>query len=263
MDIDWIKIIELAEETITKQGLNKAKLPEILGINSQYLTDIRTKKKKSPGPKFALSLVTKLNFNPSWLETGKGSIFNPPLPEKHPLILDLEAIVDQRLEKLEAQIAEIQGQLKQKGINDPDSVLFTSESEPEYDEDPESIALVEGIAAGKPIYQSDVRSTIKVPKRYIKTKPEDYFAGRIKGTSMTNAGIPDGCMALFRISDVPRNGAIQIVEWQGEATIKRMREVPGKGWKICFEDGTKRYIEVGPGEEPRIQGDFVAVLPEE
>jgi SOS-response transcriptional repressor LexA len=141
--------------------------------------------------------------------------------------------------------------------------MFVSEPEPDYGEGEEGITFVEGIAAGKPIYQSDVRSTIRVPKRYITTKPEDYYVGRIKGTSMTAAGIPDGCLALFRISDVPRDGAIQIVEWQGEATLKRIREIPGKGWKICFEDGSEKVIEIGPGDEFQIQGDFIAVLPED
>jgi SOS-response transcriptional repressor LexA len=80
---------------------------------------------------------------------------------------------------------------------------------------------------------------------------------------MTAAGIPDGCLALFRISDTPRDGAIQIVACQGEATVKRMREIPGKGWKICFDDGTRRFIEIGPEDEFHVQGNFIAVLPED
>jgi SOS-response transcriptional repressor LexA len=261
--MDWIRVIEIAEEAIQKQGLDKAKLPGILGVNSQYLTDIRTKKKKTPGPEFALSLITKLNFNPIWLNLGKGAIFNPPPPEEHPLIEALESLIDQRLEKIEAQIAKIEGQLKSGPSKDPDSGMFVSEPEPEYGEDQEDITYVEGIAAGKPIFQSEARSTIPVPKRYIKTKPEDYYVGRIKGTSMTAAGIPDGILVLIRISDVPKDGAIQVVECQGEATLKRMREIPGKGWKICFDDHTGRYIEMGPGDEFHIQGDFIAVLPED
>jgi SOS-response transcriptional repressor LexA len=141
--------------------------------------------------------------------------------------------------------------------------MFTSDPEPEYAENPEPIIFVESVAAGKPISQSEARSTILVPRRYIKTRPEDYYVARIKGTSMISAGIPDGCLALFRISDMPRDGGIQIVEWDEEATVKRIREVPGKGWKICFDDGTKRHIDIAPGEEPRIQGDFIAVLPED
>jgi hypothetical protein len=42
-----------------------------------------------------------------------------------------------------------------------------------------------------------------------------------------------------------------------------MREIPGKGWKICFDDGTRRFIEIGPEDEFHVQGDFIAVLPED
>jgi SOS-response transcriptional repressor LexA len=261
--MNWIKVIEIAEETITRRGISKAKLPEILGVNPQYLTDIRTKKKKSPGPEFALSLITKLNFSPLWLETGEGTIFSPLPPDKHPLILDLEAIIEQKLEKFESRMAELENRIKKMPPKVLESNIFVSEPEPEYGEDEENITFVEGVAAGRLRLQSETWSTVPVPKRYIKTKPEDYYVRRINGTSMTAAGIPDGCLALFHVSDTPKDGAIQIVERQGEATLKRMREVPGKGWKICFDDHTGRYIEIGPGDEFYIQGDFVAVLPED
>jgi hypothetical protein len=42
-----------------------------------------------------------------------------------------------------------------------------------------------------------------------------------------------------------------------------MREVPGKGWKICYDDRSGRYIGIGPGDEFHIQGDFIAILPED
>jgi SOS-response transcriptional repressor LexA len=261
--MDWIKIIEIAEETITKQGFNKAKLPEILGVNSQYLTDIRTKKKTSPSPKFALSLITKLNFNPSWLETGEGMIFNPPLPEKHPLILDLEAIVDKKLEKIEAQIAEIESHLRKKVMDDPDSGMFVSEPEQEYGDRYIKTPFVDDIAAGPPIQQSeDLSDHINVPKRFIKTKPEDYYAARIRGESMTAAGIPDGCTVLIRRSDVPRDGTIQVVRSGGRATLKRMREGEDHTWTLHYEDGSKWSIPIGKDEDYQVQGDFVAVLPE-
>jgi SOS-response transcriptional repressor LexA len=269
--MNWIKVIEIAEETITKQGINKAKLSEILGVNSQYLTDIRTKKKKSPGPEFVLSLITKLNFNPSWLETGEGTIFNPPLPEKHPLILNLEAIVDQRLEKLEAQIAEIKGQVAEmggqigeKGMDATDSGLFVSESETEYGDGYLRIPFVDDIAAGPPIQQSDdLSGYINVPTRFIKTKPEDYYAAHIRGESMTAAGIPDGCTVLIRRSDVPQNGTIQVVRSGGRSTLKRMREGEDHTWTLHYEDNSKWFIPIGKDEDYQVQGDFVAVLPED
>jgi SOS-response transcriptional repressor LexA len=178
---------------------------------------------------------------------------------------ELRTLVTQVLKN--QQGGERPGRLKETEslpLNLPDSDMFVSEPEPEYGVEYVKTLFVDLLAAGRPIYQSDDRSEyINVPKRFIKTKPEDYYTGRIKGASMTAAGIPDGCLALFRISDTPRDGAIQIVECRGEATVKRMREIPGGGWKICYDDHTGRYIETGPGDEFHIQGDFIAVLPED
>jgi SOS-response transcriptional repressor LexA len=263
--LDFVRIIEEAEQFIETQGFDKSNLAKKLGFHPRYISDIKAGKSKKPGSDFVLALINRLNFNPIWLETGSGEMFLTPKEEKHPLIIEFEHMMAQNVEDIEKRLSELEDRLKGVGFSpsgESDFDLYALEPEPEYDEIEQDIVVVEGIAAGKPIYQSDVRATISVPKRYIKTKPEDYYVGRINGTSMTGAGIPDGCLALFRISDMPRNGAIQIVEYHGEATLKRMREVPGKGWKICFEDYTNRVINIGPGDEFHIQGDFVAVLPD-
>jgi SOS-response transcriptional repressor LexA len=252
-------------------GLSQKAFSEMLGIRQNYLSRYETGEHEFTDD-LKLNLVDviaqkyKKRVNLDWFLSGNGEMFMlepSKIPQKTSLVAELGAIIDQRLERIEAQIAGIEGQLKKKDRDGPDSGMFVSEPEPEYGENEEDITFVEGIAAGKPIFQSEAPSTIRVPKRYIKTKPEDYYVGRIKGTSMTAAGIPDGVLVLIRISDTPRDGSIQVVECQGEATIKRIREVPGKGWKICFDDHTGRYIEIGPGDEFQIQGDFIAVLPED
>jgi SOS-response transcriptional repressor LexA len=240
-----------------------AGLEKILGLSNGYIANIGKKETDNPG-KLLVGLVGQ-GISSDWFLTGKGEMFlESEKEEKHPLITDLETLIDQ---KIEAHLVEIRDCLGKRGLllpKDPDSGLYASDPEPEYAADTEKAPFVENVAAGRPIYQSEDHTVyIDVPKYLMRGKVEDYYVARIKGTSMTAAGIPDGCLALFRISDVPRDGAIQIVESQGEATLKRIREVPGNGWKICFEDGTKRYIEIGPGEEPRIQGDFVAVLPDD
>jgi repressor LexA len=123
---------------------------------------------------------------------------------------------------------------------------------------------VDNVAAGPPIPQSeDLSNYIEVPRRLIKTNPDDYYAAHIKGESMFAAGIPDGCWVLICKSDVPRNGAIQVVRCGGRSTLKRLREHEDRRWTLHFEDNTNRSIEIGPDEDYRIQGDFVAVLPED
>jgi SOS-response transcriptional repressor LexA len=236
-----------------------AGLEKILGLSNGYIANIGKKETDNPGK--LLVGLTEQGISSDWFLTGKGEMLLSGRAKSPPLIEELEALIDKRLE---ARLVEIENRLKNNisPSENTDSGVYVMEPEPEYGENEEEITFVEGIAAGKPIYQSEARSTIRVPKRYIKTKPEDYYVGRINGTSMTAAGIPDGVLVLIRISDTPRDGAIQVVECQGEATLKRIREIPGKGWKICFDDHTGRYIEIGPGDEFQIQGDFVAILPE-
>jgi SOS-response transcriptional repressor LexA len=226
-------------------------------LSNGYLANIGKKETDNPGK--LLVGLTEQGISSDWFLTGKGEMLLSEKTKNPPLLEELEVIIDKRVD---ARLAEIEQRLKGSYHLVEKSDIFVSEPEPEYGENEEDITFVEGIAAGKPIYQSEARSTIRVPKRYIKTKPEDYYVGRIKGTSMTAAGIPDGVLILIRISDTPRDGSIQVVECQGEATLKRVREIPGKGWKICFDDHTGRYIEIGPGDEFQIQGDFVAILPE-
>ena len=219
-----------------------------------------------PSAAFLIKVYEIFNVNLNWLLTGTGEMFlsktgkeiaNPPQLPK------IKTKIGEKLEKIEAQIAEIRSCFEDIGIDTPDFGIYTYDPEPEYGESTGNISYVDNIAAGRPIFASEDRSTIPVPMRYIKTKPEDYYAGGIKGTSMTAAGIPDGVRVLIRISDVPQDGAIQVVECNGEVTLKRVREIPGKGWKLCFDDYSGRYIEVGPGDEFHVQGDFVAVLSED
>jgi len=219
-----------------------------------------------PSAAFLIKICEIFNVNINWLLAGTGKMFLSETGKEiadPPQLPEIKAKIGEKLEKIEVQIAEIRSCFEEIGIDTPDSDMYTNEPEPEYGEISDNISFVDNIAAGRPIYASEDRSTILVPRRYIKTKPEDYYAGRINGTSMTAAGIPDGVLVLIRISDVPRDGTIQVVEHQGDVTLKRIREIPGGGWKICFDDYSGRYIEVGPDDEFHVQGDFVAVLPEE
>ena len=118
----------------------------------------------------------------------------------------------------------------------------------------------EDTAAGPPVRQSgDGGLAADAPLRYIKTKPEDYYALRARGNSMTDASIPDGSMALIQWSDVPKDGLIQAVRIDGRVTLKRMREGEDRAWTLCCEDGSGRTIPLG--EDSQVQGDFAGVLP--
>lgn len=55
--------------------------------------------------------------------------------------------------------------------------------------------------------------------------PHDYFALRVKGTSMINAGIVDGCNVLCHKQNTAENGQIVVCRLNGdEATLKRFKQ---------------------------------------
>jgi SOS-response transcriptional repressor LexA len=245
-------------------NINQNEFARTLGFAPSFISDIE-RDKKELSRELLQKLLEKYQININWLLSGTGEMFLANMGKESsnpPQIPKLTFMIDQRLVKIEAQIGEIRNCLNETSKNTSEFGLFTKDPEPDY-EIRENIDYVDNVVAGRPIYASDDPSTILVPKRFIKTKPEDYYAGRIKGTSMIAAGIPDGVRVLIRKSDVPIDGAIQVVEHQGEITIKRVRELPGGGWKLCFEDYSGGYIEIGPGDEFHIQGDFVMVIPEE
>ncbi|WP_020613122.1 XRE family transcriptional regulator [Sediminispirochaeta bajacaliforniensis] len=71
--MDWIRIIDKAEEIVLKKGLPKADLAKILGVRSQYISDLKSGKSKNPGSEFTLALINQLGISPLWIQTGKGN----------------------------------------------------------------------------------------------------------------------------------------------------------------------------------------------
>jgi transcriptional regulator with XRE-family HTH domain len=76
--LEILRIIEKAENLIEEQGFDRSGLGKKLGFPSRYISDIKSGKSKNPGSDFILALINKLNFNPTWLETGEGEVFKSP-----------------------------------------------------------------------------------------------------------------------------------------------------------------------------------------
>ena len=58
----------------------------------------------------------------------------------------------------------------------------------------------------------------------------DYFALNVRGDSMINAGILDGDVVIVRRQSTARNGEIVIAMINGEATVKRLKQVGQQTW---------------------------------
>jgi SOS-response transcriptional repressor LexA/DNA-binding XRE family transcriptional regulator len=255
-------------------GLNQTAFAQGLDIPRTSL--INYEKGTAIPPDVLNSLLSKYNVNADWFLTGKGEMFASSKvqvkEEKHPLVKNMEALIAEnvggRMGALETRLAALESSFKRLESPAPEAEYpadepdggYTAEPEPEYGESTGPVAFREQIAAGPPIDQSeDEGLVVDVPLRYIKTNLSDYYALRIRGNSMIDALIPDGSMVLIRKSDIPVDGAIQVVSIDGRATLKRLREGEDRSWTVCYEDGSGRTIAMGEGL--LVQGDFVAVLP--
>jgi SOS-response transcriptional repressor LexA len=265
------------------QKLNKREFAETLGIADTVISNVESGVRE-PSKELLLSISTKYAVSLNWLYLGVGekSLVEAinTVPKEHPIIQALENMVADKTAQYSRALTQIHEQFKdvdnriafienQLNVERPEQEYpmagsgdggYSTEPEPEYGESSGPVAFREQIAAGPPIDQlEDEGQVVDVPLRYIKTNLSDYYALRIRGNSMIDAFIPDGSMVLIHKSDIPVNGAIQVVSIDGQATLKRMREGEDRSWTVCYEDGSGRTIAMG--DRLRVQGDFVAVLP--
>jgi SOS-response transcriptional repressor LexA len=238
------------------KGLNIADLGRLLDVPRSTFVGWLEGKTVSIG--ILKTLETQLSLNLDWFLTGEGDMFladKPKVEPKDPVMVALERLIEQ---KIDARLAELKA--KHPPLDEAD--LYVSEAAPDYGSTFEEVAFMQRTAAGPPRPQAeDMKEFVKVPACLIKTKPEDYYAVRIEGDSMTNAGIPNGSLVLLRSSEAPIDGKIQLVRSDGLSTLKRVRKT-ADGWRLCYEDRTNRYIALSPDKEYQVQGDFVAVVPE-
>ena len=109
-----------------------------------------------------------------------------------------------------------------------------------------SLPLALNLAAGIPIEACDVNETYRVSKKLLK-KGKQYCVAKIKGTSMTEAGIADGAFVLLEYTDEPVSGAIMVVKYGNNTTLKRLYERDDGIWELLYEDGSGAKIELKEG----------------
>ena len=84
-----------------------------------------------------------------------------------------------------------------------------------------NIPIVGKVTAGMPILATEnIEDSFPVPLDYVKHDKE-LFMLRVSGTSMINAGINSGDLAIIEKTDYAENGDIVVALIENEATIKR------------------------------------------
>ena len=120
------------------------------------------------------------------------------------------------------------------------------------------LPLIENLAAGVPREPVDTYETYPVPTAYLKAH-KTYFVAKIHGTSMTEAGIADGCHVLLEAKDIPESGDIVIARYENQTTLKRLKQKEDGRWELLYEDGSRAKIElIDP--DWAIQAKFIRVV---
>jgi len=114
------------------------------------------------------------------------------------------------------------------------------------------------IAAGTPIEAlRDETETIHVPASLLGAG--EYYALRVEGESMIDAGIYDGDTAIIHRCQTADNGAIVVALIDnGEVTLKRLRR---RGQSVALEPANKAFETriFGP-DQVKIQGRLVGLI---
>lgn len=86
------------------------------------------------------------------------------------------------------------------------------------------IPIVGQVVAGKPIESPEnIEGYVYIEKK----NAQDYFALRVSGDSMINAGIIPGALLIVHKQNTANNGDIVVASIDGESTVKRYKENAG------------------------------------
>jgi SOS-response transcriptional repressor LexA len=271
---------------------NNKQLEQSLGLSNGYINDLVGGIKNKNPSKIIASLAEKYKISPIWFFDESVGMFGDKrenaIRQESELILAIRRVEnnhEDRFSEIETRLSALESLVKQEKpalranpnkdypshtadlglvmVADGGGTQHTYDPAPAYggeEEEREQIPYVHNIAAGPPTeIDGDRSETVGVPSRLLR-EGERYYAARVRGGSMTGAGIRDGDMALIRHADVPRDGAIQVVRHRDRVTLKLLREVEGKGWELRYMDGSGKAILCDTDGYETL-GEFVTVLP--
>ena len=93
---------------------------------------------------------------------------------------------------------------------------------------PDQVPVLGNVAAGSPILAEQcIEEYIPYPTG---GHPEEFFALRVRGDSMTGAAILDGDLVVVRPQQSADDGQIVVALLGDEATVKRFRRQRGRVW---------------------------------
>ncbi len=109
-----------------------------------------------------------------------------------------------------------------------------------------SVPLLGQVAAGNPLLAvEDIEGYVPFDPG---TSEREYFALRVKGDSMIDAGILEGDILIVEIRESAVNGEIVVALIDGEATVKRFKRTSDGVWLMpenqAYEPIDGRYAQI-------------------
>ncbi len=122
-----------------------------------------------------------------------------------------------------------------------------------------NVPLIGRVAAGFPILaQENVERYIPIPRAMIKAEGR-YFALKVRGDSMINAGIFEEDLVVVNSTNAAHNKEIVVALIGDEVTVKRLIRSNGK---IYLKAENPAYDDIYPESEWSIQGKVVGLIRE-
>lgn len=115
------------------------------------------------------------------------------------------------------------------------------------------------IPAGFPTPALDYEQEEIDLSRILQPNPATSFIIKVKGDSMTEANMPDGCMAVVDRSIRPSTGDIIVAALNGEYTVKRLVKA-GRNWVLHPENPFFKPIIITEDAEFQVWGVVTAVI---
>jgi repressor LexA len=120
-----------------------------------------------------------------------------------------------------------------------------------------SVPVIGRVAAGFPVLaEENIEDYVAVPRKIIKTEGR-YFALRVQGDSMINAGIFDGDLVIVRSANKGNANDIVVALLEDEVTVKRL---VSQGSQAYLKAENPEYPDIHPEQEWHIQGKVVGLI---
>lgn len=121
-----------------------------------------------------------------------------------------------------------------------------------------TLPVIGRVAAGSPLLAiENHEDQVSIDATLFRPRPD--YALRVRGDSMTGAGIEDGDLLMVHRTPDAASGQIVVARINDEVTVKRLRR-RGRGLLLQAENSDYPAIRVRPGDDFVIEGISVGIV---